>query len=86
MLAEHRANGYEAENHADLVNNYFYYYGHRHIYDFATLASMLRAAGFAHIQRARFGESEHELVRGIDCHDGGRLNALVVIVDAVKPL
>jgi predicted SAM-dependent methyltransferase len=86
LLAEHRRHGYQAESHADLVNNYFYCYGHRHIYDFATLASMLRAAGFQDIQRARFGESEHELLRGIDSHDGGPLNVLVLTVDAIKPL
>ena len=86
ILEEHRRQGYQAENHADLVNNYFYCYGHRHIYDFATLADCLPAAGFERIQRARFGESEHEVLRGIDCHDGGPLNALVLAVDAVKPL
>jgi len=86
ILEEHRRHGYRAENQADLVNNYFYSHGHRHIYDFATLADMLAAAGFERIQRARFGDSEHEVLRGVDCHDGGPLNALVLTVDAVKPL
>lgn len=86
ILEEHRRHGYRAENHADLVNNYFYCHRHRHIYDFATLAEMLAAAGFERVQRARFGESEHEVLQGVDCHDGGSLNELVLAVDAVKPL
>jgi predicted SAM-dependent methyltransferase len=85
ILQEHRGHGYQAASHADLVNNYFYLYGHRQIYDFSTLAGMLRDAGFEDVQRARFGESEHDLLRGIDQHDGGPLNALVLAVDAVKP-
>jgi predicted SAM-dependent methyltransferase len=86
ILEEHRRHGYQAASHADLVNNYFYSHGHRQIYDFATLAGMLRAAGFQDVKRARFGESEHELLRGIDRHDAGSLNALVLAIDAVKPL
>lgn len=86
ILEQHRRHGYRAENHADLVNNYFYSHGHRHLYDFTTLADMLAAAGFERIQRARFGESEHDVLRGVDCHDGGPLNDLVLAVDALKPL
>ena len=84
-LAVHQGHGYAAANHADLVNNYFYSHGHRHIYDFATLERMLLAAGFQHVRRARFGESGHELLAGIDTHDMGALNELVVAVDAIKP-
>ena len=85
VLAVHRNHGYEAADHADLVNNYFYSHGHRHIYDFATLERMLLAAGFVDVRRARFGQSEHLLLAGVDTHDMGPLNELVVAVDAVKP-
>jgi predicted SAM-dependent methyltransferase len=84
-LAAHRAHGYEARNHADLLNNYLQMHGHRHVYDFGTLELLLREAGFEQIERAEFGESRHPVVRGIDRHDVGELSALVVAVDAVKP-
>jgi predicted SAM-dependent methyltransferase len=85
ILEEHRSHGYQAESHGDIVNNYFYSHGHRHIYDFVTLERLLRAAGFVDIRRASFGESEHQLLAGIDRHDAGALRELVVAVDAVKP-
>ena len=85
-LAAHRAHGYEARNHADLLNNYLQMHGHRHIYDFQTIELLLRDAGFEQIERAHFGESRHAVVRGIDRHDVGELSPLVITVDAVKPM
>jgi predicted SAM-dependent methyltransferase len=35
-----------AENHAEMLNNTFFEWGHRHIYDFPTLRAMLEEAGF----------------------------------------
>jgi predicted SAM-dependent methyltransferase len=86
VLTAHRAQGYNARNHADLLNNYAQLHGHRHLYDFETLVLVLAAAGFEQIERAEFGESRHLVLRGIDRHDPGELRALVVAVDAVKPL
>jgi predicted SAM-dependent methyltransferase len=85
VLAAHRGNGYEARNHADLLNNYLQLHGHRHVYDFETLELLLAEAGFEQIERVEFGQSRHALLRGIDRHDMGRLRALAVGVDAVKP-
>jgi predicted SAM-dependent methyltransferase len=86
VLEAHRGHGYTARNHADLVNNYSQLFGHRHIYDFATLELLLREAGFEQIERQDFGESRHPELRGIDRHDvGPTLRPLVVTVDAVKP-
>jgi predicted SAM-dependent methyltransferase len=86
VLEIHRAHGYSARNHADLLNNYVHMHGHRHIYDFETLVLLLDEAGFVEIERAEFGESRHDALRGIDTHEMGELQALVVCVDAVKPL
>jgi predicted SAM-dependent methyltransferase len=83
-LAAHRAHGYEARNHADLVNNYVQVGDHRHVYDFETLAQLLEEAGFEQVERAAFGESRHEALRGIDTHDMDELHGLVVCADAVK--
>jgi predicted SAM-dependent methyltransferase len=85
VLAAHRGHGYEARNHADLLNNYLQMHGHRHVYDFDSLRLLLSDAGFEQIERVAFGESRHAALRGVDGHDMGELAGLVVGVDAVKP-
>jgi predicted SAM-dependent methyltransferase len=85
VLAAHRAQGYDARNHADLLNNYAKMHGHRHLYDFETLALLLAEAGFERIERVEFGETAHPVLRGVDRHDTGELRALVLGIDAVKP-
>jgi len=85
-LERHRSHGYEAATFGDLVNNYFYSWGHRHIYDFETLTLLLSEAGFEQIERASYGQSRHTALRGIDRHDPQGLESLVLIVDAVKPM
>ncbi|HEX7300706.1 MAG TPA: methyltransferase domain-containing protein [Solirubrobacteraceae bacterium] len=85
VLAAHRAHGYRARTHADLVNNYLHAWGHVHVYDFESLRLLLADAGFTDIREATFGHSEHELLRGIDQHDPAPLDELVLWVDAVKP-
>ena len=85
LLALHREHGYEATGFGDLVNNYFYLWGHRHIYDLEKLSELLGEAGFEQIERARFGESSHQVLRGIDRHDVGALERYVIAVDALKP-
>lgn len=85
VLEAHRAHGYAARNHADLVNNYVHMHGHLHIYDFETLELLLAQAGFEQIERVGFGESRHPLLSGIDTHGMGELSDLVVCVDAVRP-
>jgi predicted SAM-dependent methyltransferase len=85
VLEVHRSHGYAAATHGDMVNNYFYSWEHRHIYDFESLATLLREAGFDDVREASFGESGHALLRGIDRHDPGELRQSVLCVDAVKP-
>ena len=86
LLEVHRSHGYAAATDGDMVNNYFYSWEHRHIYDFESLAGMLRAAGFEDVREAAYGESTHELLRGIDRHDPEELRRSVLCVDAVKPV
>jgi predicted SAM-dependent methyltransferase len=85
LLETHRRHGYEARNHADMLNNYVYSWGHAHIYDFETIALMLETAGFERIERGAFGESSHPVLQGVDTHDMDELRDTVVAVDAVKP-
>lgn len=84
-LAVHRAHGYDAATHGDMVNNYFYSWDHRQIYDFETLRHLLTQAGFAEVEEAPFGSSRHRLLDGIDRHDPDGLERSVLCVDAVKP-
>jgi predicted SAM-dependent methyltransferase len=81
----HRSHGYTAETHGDLVNNYVYSFGHRRLYDEATLQRELERAGFAQVTRAAYSESVHPELRGIDRHDPGELAKFILCVDAVKP-
>jgi hypothetical protein len=46
---------------------------------------LLGQAGFEDVERAEFGQSRHEPLRGVDTHEMGQLSGLVVCVDAVKP-
>jgi predicted SAM-dependent methyltransferase len=76
----------EAHDHSEWLNNTFYEWGHRHIYDEAALVKLLEEAGFAEIEGAEFGQSRHEQLRGIDTHDDGpELRHLTLALDAVKP-
>jgi predicted SAM-dependent methyltransferase len=84
-LAVHREHGYEAATHGDMVNNYFYMWGHRHIYDFETLPHRLTEAGSTEVEEMPFGRSRHPLLDGIDRHDPDGLERSVLCVDAVKP-
>ena len=84
-LEIHRSHGYEAATHGELVNNYVYSFGHRRLYDEETLALLLREAGFVDPQRRAYGESRHEVLRGIDRHDPEGLEKFVLCLDAAKP-
>jgi predicted SAM-dependent methyltransferase len=84
-LATHREHGYRAATHGDMVNNYFYSWEHRQIYDFESLRHRLVEAGFAEVEETSFGHSRHPLLDGIDRHDPEGLERTVLCVDAVKP-
>jgi predicted SAM-dependent methyltransferase len=85
LLDLHHSHGYEARNHADMLNNYVYSWEHRHIYDFETIKLLLHQAGFEEVERVEFGNSRHQPLDGVDRHDVGALASTVVGVDAVKP-
>ena len=84
-LDVHRLHGYAAATHGELVNNYVYSWGHRRLYDEQTLAFMLERAGFVEPRRCAYGESEHDVLRGIDRHDPSGLEHLLLCVEATKP-
>lgn len=86
VLAVHREHGYEAPTWAHMPNNYLRMWGHKFVFDFDALQTLLEQGGFEQIERASFNRSRHELLDGTDSHDPGALAPLVVCVDAVKPV
>ncbi|MBA7607245.1 hypothetical protein ES703_14403 [subsurface metagenome] len=51
-----------------VINNAFRHFGHQFIYDRATLQSAMEEVGFIDITRHVPGESEDEVLRGIESH------------------
>ncbi|MCL1825335.1 MAG: methyltransferase domain-containing protein [Betaproteobacteria bacterium] len=71
------------------INNGFHMDGHKFLYDYETLEQSLRLAGFSQIERCKFGNSRHEILRGIDKHDGGETGCswiphIALTVEATK--
>lgn len=85
ILDVHREHGYTAPTWAHFPNNYLRMWGHRFVFDFDSLRSLLERAGFEQIERSGFDRSRHKLLDGTDSHDPEELEPLVVCVDAVKP-
>ena len=50
------------------INNAFRNWGHRFLYDEATLSHALRCAGFTDIRRHQVGESDDERLQGLESH------------------
>ena len=71
-----------------VVNNFFYSWGHRFIYDFETLGHTLATAGFINIVRCKPGESDDPKLANLEQHGkiiGDRFNLLEsIVVEAAK--
>jgi SAM-dependent methyltransferase len=50
------------------INSAFYNYGHRFLYDRATLKAAMQVVGFRDIRALSVGESDDEQLRGIESH------------------
>jgi predicted SAM-dependent methyltransferase len=81
--------GSQPATEAAVVNNFFYNFGHRFIYDFETLKGLLERCGFREVAKRLPGESPDETLRGIERHQhqiGEEFNRLeTMVVEAVKP-
>jgi predicted SAM-dependent methyltransferase len=51
-----------------VVNNLFYNWGHRCLYDYETLSGVLAQVGFARVGRSRAGESQFAELRNLERH------------------
>ena len=59
----------EAREDAFRLNRAFHGWGHQFLYNRATLASALKAAGFAHATFCRYGESDVAALKGLERHE-----------------
>jgi predicted SAM-dependent methyltransferase len=58
-----------------ILNTYMRAWGHRYVYDEDDLAAKLTEVGFSDVVRVEPGESEHELLRGLESHEPPWANA-----------
>ena len=81
----------DTENYTDtfVINNFFRAWGHKFIYDYKTLKSLLNKCGFGDVERYESGESHDENLSGVESHGrviGDDFNILEsMAVEAMKP-
>jgi len=51
-----------------VINNFFHAWGHRFVYDFVTLAALVRRVGFVRVEKCVVGESRIATLRGLESH------------------
>ena len=72
-----------------VVNNFFYSYGHRFLYNASTLRSTMEEVGFVDVRRYQPGESDDDHLRGIESHQrliGDEMNRYeTMVVEARRP-
>lgn len=73
---------------AFVINNFFHSWGHQFIYDFESLGSVLKDAGFGDICRREVGQSGEEVFRNLEAHGrviGDERNRYeTMVLEAVK--
>ncbi len=74
-----------------MINNAFRDWGHQFIYDRATLQSAMEEVGFVDITRYAPGESDDEVLRGIESHGKAVGNADMnlfetMVLEAKRPI
>ena len=82
---------HNTKSYADtfVINNFFRDFGHKFIYDYKTLKTLLTECGFVDVERYQVGKSQDENLRGIESHGrviGDDFNTLEsMVVEATKP-
>ena len=66
-----------------VLNNAFYNWNHKFLYDESTIKAALELAGFVDVRRYEYGESDDRNLRGIDCHGNTIGNELVVLFETM---
>jgi predicted SAM-dependent methyltransferase len=70
-----------SETMGDKVNDSFYLYDHRYLYDYKTLELAMTRIGFINFTKVPWGESEHPELKGIEKN----LSFRVHVIEAEKP-
>lgn len=74
---------------AGVIDGFLRGHGHRFMYDFRTLSSLLEECGFTSIEQHRPGESYHQELVGVEQHSrsiGQQFNNFeTLVVEAVRP-
>jgi len=68
-----------------VINDIFRNYEHKFIYDYQTLAALLRHAGFNDVTCCEVGASQDEVLCGLETHKDRINGFLTVVVEATKP-
>jgi len=68
-----------------VINDIFRNYEHKFIYDYQTLAALLRHVGFKRVTRCKVGISHDEVLCGLETHKDRINSFLTVVVEAMKP-
>lgn len=80
--------GSSNDSRAMVINNFFYGFDYRFIYDYKTLAWALKQAGFSRVVETKIGESDHPELRAIEGHGQfipPRFNQLeTIVLEATK--
>ena len=84
-VERHRSRGYSAEHPVDVLRITFCENGHRFCYDFSSLESELRRAGFGDVGRHEAGESDEPAFGGLEARVNETEVATTLAVEARKP-
>jgi predicted SAM-dependent methyltransferase len=76
-------------NKCTTINNFFYNWGHRFIYDEETIVHVMRLSNFQRIQRVKVGESDIAALQGLERHGlsiSDEFNKLeTMVMEGTKP-
>ncbi len=71
----------ESETLGDKLNDDFFLFGHRYLYDYQTLALVIQRIGFPNFHKVPWGKSEYRELNGIEQNKEARVH----VIEAEKP-
>ncbi|HRJ13264.1 MAG TPA: hypothetical protein PKW15_08490, partial [Alphaproteobacteria bacterium] len=75
-------------NVTSVINNFFYDWGHRYIYDMPTMGAAMATIGFHQLTECQIGQSQHDALKGLDNDTRMPPGFLVLesmVIEAQKP-
>jgi len=80
LFEKSRAN----KTHITMLNDVAHSYGHKFLYDFETMALLMKDAGFINISQSGFNKSKYPCFSGLDRDEEWRI-AMSLYIEAEKP-